>query len=161
MQIGSAYSTATPRIALIESSMPVCWIRSSDAPPAIGEPGADPDPFVLLADADEARILCLRERAQQAFAGGDVGHRDDELDVARLDLANDAAAQKGRFVTLLARADLHGAPSLVSSGATIQAGRAGAKPPRGHLGTVVSVGRCVRAWRRSQFTRLPVMASWA
>ncbi len=29
MQTGSEYSTATPRIALIESSMPVCWISSS------------------------------------------------------------------------------------------------------------------------------------
>ena len=29
MQIGSEYSTATPRMALIELSMPVCWISSS------------------------------------------------------------------------------------------------------------------------------------
>src|SRR5215475_9377620 len=29
MQIGSAYSTATPRMALIESSMPVCWMSRS------------------------------------------------------------------------------------------------------------------------------------
>ncbi len=112
MQIGSAYSTATPRIALIESSMPVCWISSSERRPRIGEAGANADPFVLLADADEARMRRARERAQQALAGGDVGYRDDELDIARLDLANDAGAAESR-VTLLARADLHGVPSLV------------------------------------------------
>ena len=29
MQIGWAYSTATPRIALMESRKPVCWMRLS------------------------------------------------------------------------------------------------------------------------------------
>ena len=33
MQIGNEYSIATPRIALMESNMPVCWIRSSDRCP--------------------------------------------------------------------------------------------------------------------------------
>ena len=29
MQIGCSYSTATPRMALIESRKPVCWIKVS------------------------------------------------------------------------------------------------------------------------------------
>ena len=62
------------------------------APPAIGKAGADADALVLLAHADEARLGYLRELAQQAFAGGDVGHRNDEFDAARLDLADDAGA---------------------------------------------------------------------
>ena len=61
---------------------------------AVGEPGADRDAFVLLADAHESRIAHLCERAQQTFARRDVGHRDDELDPARLDLADDARAAK-------------------------------------------------------------------
>src|SRR5262249_34703566 len=55
----------------------------------------DPDPFVLLAHADQARTRAARslhQRAQQPFAGGDVGNRDDEGHSARLDRADDAAA---------------------------------------------------------------------
>jgi hypothetical protein len=62
------------------------------APPAIGQSGADADALVFLADPDEARLGCLRQRPQQALAGGDVRHRDDELDPARLDFPDDAGA---------------------------------------------------------------------
>ena len=58
--------------------------------------GADADALVLLADADEPRIGQLGERPQQALAGGDVGNRDDELDAARLDFADDAFAGQPR-----------------------------------------------------------------
>ena len=60
----------------------------------VGQAGADRDALVLLADADEPRVGLFGERPQQAFAGGDVGHRDDELDPARLDFADDAFAGK-------------------------------------------------------------------
>ena len=90
MQIGRLYSTATPRMALMESSRPVCWISSSPRLPVNDRPAQIADALVLLADADQPRIGELGERPQQAFAGGDVGNRDDELDAARLDLADDA-----------------------------------------------------------------------
>src|SRR5262249_38288160 len=89
----------------------------------IGEAGADADAFVLLADADEARRLHLRERPPQAPAGGDVGDRDDELDAARHDLANDIGAREGRRAPLRARLDLHGSfPPGVLPTVTISAG---------------------------------------
>jgi hypothetical protein len=114
MQIGKSYSTATPRIALIESSRPVCWIRQERALAAVGEAGADADPFVFLAHADQARAAGLRERPQHTLAGHDVGHRDDEGDVAGLDLANDAAAGEaigvdGR-IAIRRRASVHHVP---------------------------------------------------
>ena len=94
MQIGSEYSTATPRIALIEFEQPGLLDEEQRTPVAVGKSGADCDALVLLADTDEPRVAPLRQRTQQAFARRDVGHRDDELDPARLDLADDARATK-------------------------------------------------------------------
>ena len=96
MQIGRLYSTALPRMALMELSRPVCWISSSPRLPVNDRPAQIADALVLLADADEPRIAQLGERPQQALAGGDVGNRDDELDAARLDLADDAFAGQPR-----------------------------------------------------------------
>ena len=48
MQTGSEYSTATPRIALMESSMPVCWISSSARLPVCARPAQMPTPSSSL-----------------------------------------------------------------------------------------------------------------
>ena len=115
MQIGSAYSTATPRMALIEVEQAGLLDEQQRALVAVGEAGADADAFVLLADADETRARAgLRERPQQAFAGGDVGNRDDELDAARLDLRDDAAPGE----RIVCRACVHGVAAQPLSGHT-------------------------------------------
>ena len=85
MQIGSAYSTATPRMALIEVEQAGLLDQQQRALAGVREARADADALVLLADADQPRSGSRGERPQQALAGGDVGHRDDELDAARLD----------------------------------------------------------------------------
>ena len=94
MQIGSAVldGDAADRVDRIEQAG--LLDQEQRAAIAVGEPGADRDALVLLADAHEARVAHLRERAQQALTRRDVGHRDDELDPARLDLADDARAAK-------------------------------------------------------------------
>ena len=89
MQIGRLYSTALPRMALMESSRPVCWISSSPRLPVNDRPAQMPTPSSSLQTRMKPRVGQLGERPQQAFAGGDVGHRDDELDPARLDFPDD------------------------------------------------------------------------
>ena len=80
MQIGRLYSTAMPRMALMESSRPVCWISSSPRLPVYDRPAQMPTPSSSLQMRMSRGSLQLGERPQQALAGGDVGHRDDELD---------------------------------------------------------------------------------
>src|SRR5205814_1382140 len=58
--------------------------------------GADADAFVLLTNADEPGIGQLSKRPEQAFAGGDIGHRYDELNPARPDFPDDALAGQTR-----------------------------------------------------------------
>src|ERR1041385_9055312 len=52
------------------------------------------DAFILLADPDELWTCTFRQRPQQALAGGDVRHRDHELDAACVDFLYDAGAGK-------------------------------------------------------------------
>ena len=89
MQIGCLYSTATARIALIEFEKAGVLDEDQRALVAIAEPGGDADAFVLLADADETQIAIARDRPQQAGAGHDIGHREDEFDAAVLDRRED------------------------------------------------------------------------
>src|SRR5207247_525332 len=78
----------------------------------VGEAGADADALVLLADADEPRVRRRRQRPQQAFARGDVGNRDDELDPARPDFPYNAfAGETGRRPAVsCASTGLHSTP---------------------------------------------------
>ena len=92
MQIGSEYSTATPRMALIESSRPVCWISSSARLSQCARPAQMPTPSSSLQMRMSRGPAPAGERPQQAFAGGDVGNRDDELDAACLDFPENASA---------------------------------------------------------------------
>src|SRR6266849_1338505 len=48
MQIGRAYSTATPRTALMESRRPVCWISNRDRRPVYDRPAQMPTPSSSL-----------------------------------------------------------------------------------------------------------------
>src|SRR5215469_8814002 len=112
MQIGCLYSTATPRMALMESRKPVCWIRISAR---LSEPGGDADAFVLFADADEAQRLVLRDRRQESGARGDVRHRKDVFDAAQLDGGYDGRAAELAFGFGRCRAAAHpGSPSCRS-----------------------------------------------
>jgi hypothetical protein len=58
----------------------------------LGEPGADRDAFVFLANADQARMASRGQRPKQALAGGDIGYGSDELDAARFDFPDEAVA---------------------------------------------------------------------
>ena len=68
---------------------------------AIGEARRDADAFVLLADADELEGRIARNRPQQPAARDDVGHREDELDRARLERGNDARASQLDLILVL------------------------------------------------------------
>ena len=92
MQIGSSYSHATPRSALMEFEQAGVLDQQQRALVGMGEAGADADALVLLADADQTRIGAIRQRPQQAVAGGDIGHRDDEGNAGRFDLAQNGLA---------------------------------------------------------------------
>src|SRR5262245_18558251 len=59
---------------------------------AVGKTGGDADAFILLADADELECGITRYGPQQSAARDDIGHREDELDAARLDRGDDARA---------------------------------------------------------------------
>ena len=67
MQIGSEYSTATPRIALMESSMPVCWISSSARLPVWARPAQMPTPSSSLQMRTSRGSVRFRQRPQQAL----------------------------------------------------------------------------------------------
>src|SRR5256885_12398452 len=98
MQIGWRNSTPTPRIALMESRKPVCWMSVS-ARWSQCQARGDADAFVLLADADEREGSVARNGPQQSAARDDVGHREDELYPARLDRRDDGRAFELACVT--------------------------------------------------------------
>ena len=126
MQIGSEYSMATPRIALIESSRPVCWISSSARLSRMGEAGADADALVLLADANQRGVGAVGEWAQQTFARGDIWDRNDERNAARLDFPQNARAGQPsrRLSPIRTRLHAHSKPPPATAGMLAQVRRA-------------------------------------
>src|SRR5437763_8315216 len=64
---------------------------------AVMKAGGDSDAFVLLAHPYEPKLRVARDRAQQAFAGHDVGHGENELHAAGLDCRNDGGALQPYF----------------------------------------------------------------
>src|SRR5262245_3821755 len=73
---------------------------------AIGQAGADADAFVFLANADQPQARLVRERAQEALAGMDVGKTRNELDAARLDLIDDPATMQDAGARSRRRGDI-------------------------------------------------------
>src|SRR6185312_13778760 len=69
----------------------------------VGQARRDADALVLLADADQAKILVAGDRRQQARRGDDIGQRQHVLDAARLECGDDAVAMKLAYGAIRAR----------------------------------------------------------